>query len=45
MKKIYVTFLILFSCAKVEFPWHSENLETILINNEKLIMIDFYATW
>ena len=45
MKKICFIFLILFSCAKVEFPWDSQTLNDVLLDNNKPIMLYFYATW
>ena len=45
MKKIYFIVLVLFACTKVDFPWDLTNLEEAILNNEKMIMIDFYATW
>ena len=45
MKKIFVLFLFIFACSKVEFPWYEGTLEEALVDNNKFIMIDFFATW
>ena len=45
MKKFFILCIVLFACAKVDFPWDTQSLEEILINNEKPIMLYFYATW
>tara|TARA_B110000438_G_scaffold258731_1_gene267603 strand:+ start:2882 stop:3019 length:138 start_codon:yes stop_codon:yes gene_type:complete len=45
MKKIFIICIVLFSCAKIHFPWDAQSLDEILINNEKPIMLYFYATW
>jgi len=45
MKKSLFLILIFVSCAKINFPWDGRTLEEALIENNKFIMIDFYATW
>ena len=45
MKKIYFIFLIFFSCAKIDYPWDSRTLDNVLLENNKPIMLYFYATW
>ena len=45
MKKYLFIIVLFVSCAKIDFPWDSGTLEQVLIQNDKLIMIDFYATW
>ena len=45
MKKIFVIFVLFFACSNVEFPWDDLTLEEGINNHNKLIMIDFYATW
>ena len=45
MKKIFVIFLLSFACSNIEFPWDNLTLDEAINNHNKLIMIDFYATW
>ena len=46
MKKYFIIILLLFACSKVHVPWYEGTLEEVLQNNNnKLIMLDFYATW
>ena len=45
MKKYLFIIVLLVSCAKIDFPWNPGTLEEVLVENNKLIMIDFYAIW
>ena len=48
MQIFYLIFLLLFGCADVEFPWQKitfSEATKIAENNNKIIMIDFYADW
>ena len=45
MKKIIFTLLLIFGCSNIEFPWDEVTLDQAINNYDKLIMVDFYATW
>ena len=45
MKIIIFIILLLCSCSKNDFPWDNITLDEAINNYDKLIMIDFYATW
>ena len=45
MKKYLFILLIFASCAKIHVPWDNRNLEDVLLDNDKFIMVYFYATW
>ena len=42
---VSVIFLLSFACSNIEFPWDNLTLDEAINNHNKLIMIDFYATW
>jgi len=45
MKKYLFLILIFVSCAKIHVPWDEKTLENVLLENDKFIMVYFYATW
>jgi len=48
MNFFYLIFLLLFACSDIEFPWEKitfSEATTIASDNNKIIMIDFYADW
>ncbi len=45
MKKYLFLILIFVSCTKIHVSWDNRELEEVLLNNNKFIMIYFYATW
>tara|TARA_B100001123_G_C14566547_1_gene732510 strand:+ start:244 stop:390 length:147 start_codon:yes stop_codon:yes gene_type:complete len=48
MFRIYLIFLLLFSCSEEQFPWKKINFseaKTMAMHSNKMIMIDFYADW
>ena len=49
MKKYSLIFIVLFifnGCSKESINWYNGNLDdAVKINNDKLIMIDFYTDW
>jgi len=49
MKKYSLIFVALFifnGCSKESINWYNGNLDdAVKVNNDKLIMIDFYTDW
>ena len=45
MKTIIFIILLLLGCSKNDFPWDNITLDEAIHDYDKLIMIDFYATW
>jgi len=46
MKKYCIILLFLFCCTKNNVHWFEGTFEEALkINNNKIIMLDFYAVW
>ena len=41
----FISTIFIIGCSNVEFPWNNETLDEAINNHNKLIMIDFYATW
>jgi len=46
MKKYFIIFLLLFACTKNHVLWFEGTFEEALeANDNKIIMLDFYAVW
>ena len=46
MKKYFIIFLFLFCCTKNNVHWFEGTFEEALeTNDNKIIMLDFYAVW
>tara|TARA_X000001036_G_scaffold225799_2_gene211276 strand:+ start:3456 stop:3602 length:147 start_codon:yes stop_codon:yes gene_type:complete len=48
MRLFYFIILFLFSCSDLEFPWKDitfSDAKVMASDNNKIIMLDFYAQW